>query len=129
MLPKPVKHIIVALMILIGLLAMYTILNAGSPGSLLRSVLPDPTADVYVALAASLVVFVFGFFIFYDQDRKGFHELVRINADQIRRLRDKGQSDDAIAAFILAAMGSSTGYRHNLTRKKLLIALAEYDEH
>jgi hypothetical protein len=127
LLPKTLKIIIIALMTLVGLLAMYAILNAGNPNSLLRSFLPDPAADVYVALAASLIVFVLGFFIFFDRDRQGFRELVRMNADQIRRLRGQGQSDEVIADAILAAMGSRSGYRHNLARKKLLIALSEYD--
>lgn len=127
MLPKTVRHIIIVLMLLIGLLAMYTILNAGNPNSLLRGVLPDPAFDVYVAMAASLLVFVLGFFIFFDRDRKGFHELVRMNADQIRQSRAQGQPEEVIADAILAAMGSSAGYRHNLARKKLLIALAEFD--
>ncbi len=127
MLPKTVRNIIIALMLLVGLLAMYTILNAGNPNSLLRGILPDPALDVYVAMAASLIVFVLGFFIFFDRDRKGFRELVKMNADQIRQLRDQGQPDEVIADSILAAMGSSAGYRHNLARKKLIIALSEYD--
>ncbi len=114
-------------MLLVGLLAMYTILNAGNPNSLLRGILPDPALDVYVAMAASLIVFVLGFFIFFDRDRKGFRELVKMNADQIRQLRDQGQPDEVIADSILATMGSSAGYRHNLARKKLIIALSEYD--
>jgi hypothetical protein len=127
LLPKTVRNIIIALMLLVGLLAMYTILNAGNPNSLLRGILPDPALDVYVAMAASLIVFVLGFFIFFDRDRKGFRELVKMNADQIRQLRDQGQPDEVIADSILAAMGSSAGYRHNLARKKLIIALSEYD--
>lgn len=127
MLPKTVRNIIIALMLLVGLVAMYTILNAGNPNSLLRGILPDPALDVYVAMAASLIVFVLGFFIFFDRDRKGFRELVKMNADQIRQLRDQGQPDEVIADSILAAMGSSAGYRHNLARKKLIIALSEYD--
>jgi hypothetical protein len=127
LLPKKLKIIIIVLMMSVGLLAMYTILNAGNPNSLLRGVLPDPAADVYVAMAASLIVFVLGFFIFFDRDRQGFREIVMMNADQIHRLRGQGQSDEVIADAILAAMGSSSGYRHNLARKKLLIALSEYD--
>ena len=119
--------ILIGAMILVGLLAMYTILNAGNPNSLLRPYLTNPTADVYIAMIASLIVFVLGFFIFFERDRKGFQELVRMNADQIKRLRADGQPDTAIADAILTAMGSTSGYRHNLARKKLLIALAEVD--
>lgn len=53
-------------------------------------------------------------------------QLVKLNADQIRDLRQKGKSDEQIADSILAAMGSSKGYRHNLIRKKLIVALSEF---
>jgi hypothetical protein len=51
---------------------------------------------------------------------------VQLNADRIRNFRQKGQSDAEIADSILAAMGSTSGYRHNLARKKLIIALSEF---
>jgi hypothetical protein len=127
LLPKPVKYLITTVMIVVGVIAMYTILNAGRPDSLLRPLFPDPTADVYVAVAASLTVFILGFFIFFERDRQGFKGLVRMNADQIKRLREEGQADGVIADSILNAMGSTSGYRHNLARKKLLIALSEFD--
>jgi hypothetical protein len=127
LLPKPVKYLITTVMIVVGVIAMYTILNAGRPDSLLRPLFPDPTTDVYVAVAASLTVFILGFFIFFERDRQGFKGLVRMNADHIKRLREEGQADGVIADSILNAMGSTSGYRHNLARKKLLIALSEFD--
>jgi len=125
-LPKPVMYIIYGLMIAIGLVAMYTLLNAGNPDSLLRPYLPDPRHDVYVAMVSSLLVFILGFFVFFSRDREGFRQLVDLNADQIRKLRESGTSDEEIAASILAAMGSFSGYRHNLALKKLVIALSEF---
>ena len=113
-------------MILIGLVAMYSLLNTGNPDSLLRPFIPDPQNDLYVAVISSVLVFVLGFFVFYSRDREGFQQLVRLNADKIRDLRQKGKSDAEIADAILAAMGSISGYRHNLARKKLLIALSEF---
>ncbi len=113
-------------MILIGLVAMYSLLNTGKPDSLLRPFFSDPKNDVYVAVISSILVFILGFFVFYDRDRESFRQLVALNADRIRSLRQKGQSDTEIAESILAAMGSSTGYRHNLARKKLIIALSEF---
>ena len=124
--PKPVMYIIYGLMIAIGLVAMYTLLNAGNPDSLLRPYLPDPRHDVYVAMVSSLLVFILGFFVFFSRDREGFRQLVDLNADQIRKLRESGTSDEEIAASILAAMGSFSGYRHNLALKKLVIALSEF---
>ncbi len=124
--PKPVMYIIYGLMILIGIVAMYSLLNTGNPESLLRPIFPDPRTDFYVAVISSVLVFILGFIVFYSRDRQGFQHLVKMNADQIRNYRQKGKSDEEIADSILAAMGSTSGYRHNLARKKLIIALSEF---
>ncbi len=113
-------------MIAIGLLAMYTLLNAGNPNSLLRYVFPNPTTDVYVASISSLIVFVLGFVVFFNRDSQGFRNLIEMNSDRIRQLRKKGTPDEEIADSILAAMGSTKGYKHNLARKKLVVYLAQY---
>ena len=113
-------------MIVVGLVAMYSLLNAGNPDSLLRPFFPDPKQDIYVAAVSSVLVFILGFFVFFSRDREGFRQLVNLNSDQIRKLRKKGKSDEEIAASILAAMGSYSGYKHNLARKKLIIALSEF---
>ena len=124
--PKPFMYIIYGLMILIGLVAMYSLLNTGNPDSLLRPIIADPQDDFYVAVISSVLVFILGFIVFYSRDREGFRNLVKLNAAQIRDYRQKGQSDEEIADSILAAMGSISGYRHNLARKKLMIALSEF---
>ena len=124
--PRGILYTVYALMALIGLVAMYTLLNAGSPNSLLRPLLPNPVHDVYVAAASSLLVFVLGFVVFYNRDREGFSQLLQFNADQIRSMRAQGHSDEQIADSILAAMGSVSGYRHNLARKKLIVYLADF---
>ncbi len=114
-------------MILIGIVAMYALLNTGNPNSLLRPMVPDPQDDFYVAVISSVLVFILGFIVFYSRDRQSFQHLVRLNADQIRNYRKKGKTDEEIADSILAAMGSTSGYRHNLARKKLVIALSEFE--
>ncbi len=70
--PKPLLYIIYVLMIIIGLVAMYSLLNAGNPDSLLRPFLPDPKYDVYVAMVSSVLVFILGFFVFFPGTRKAF---------------------------------------------------------
>ncbi|NNF98814.1 MAG: hypothetical protein HKM93_05510 [Desulfobacteraceae bacterium] len=124
--PKPVLYFIYTAMVSIGLVAMYTILNAGNPDSFMRPYVGDPALDVYVAMGSSFIVFVLGFFVFYSRDREGFRNLVDLNREKIRELRSGGVSDDTIADEILAAMGSIKGYRHNLARRKLIIALSEF---
>ena len=119
-------NIVYALMIAVGLLAMYTLLNAGSTNSLLRSVFPDPSWDIYVAVISSLVVFVLGFVVFFTRDSQGFRNLIALNGDRVRQLRNEGRTDEEIAVSILAAMGSISGYKHNLAKKKLVIYLAGF---
>ena len=113
-------------MIAIGLVAMYSILNAGNPESLLRPYFPDPSHDIYVAMVSSGLVFILGFFVFFSRDQASFRQLVEVNGDKIRSLRRQGQSDEEIADAILAAMGSTSGRRHNLARKKLIIHLSDF---
>ncbi len=124
--PKPLLYIIYVLMIIIGLVAMYSLLNAGNPDSLLRPIFPEPQYDLYVAIISSVLVFILGFFVFFTRDQESFRQLVALNADKIRELRRAGRKDEEIADSILAAMGSYSGYRHNLARKKLLIYLSEF---
>jgi len=125
-LPKLVLYIIYVLMILTGLVAMYALLNTGNPDSLLRPVFPDPADDFYVAVVSSVLVFIMGFFVFFARDREGFQQLLELNAERIREMRRKGKRDEQIADAILAAMGSTGGYRHNLARKKLIVYLSDF---
>ena len=124
--PKSLRIIVYTLLIGVGLLAMYALLNAGNTNSLLRSVFPDPSMDVYVAVVSSLVVFVLGFVVFFDRDSQGFRNLVELNGDRVKQLRNEGRTDEEIADSILAAMGSTSGYKHNMAKKKLVIYLAEF---
>ena len=124
--PRPILIVIYLLMIIIGLVAMYSLLNAGNPNSLLRPVFPDPKYDLYIAMISSVLVFILGFFVFYSRDQQSFRQLVQLNAENVRAARAEGKKDEEIADTILAAMGSYSGYRHNLARKKLLIYLSEF---
>ena len=124
--PKPLLTVIYVLMIIIGLVAMYSLLNAGNPDSLLRPLFPDPKYDLYVAMISSVLVFILGFFVFFSRDQESFRQLVALNAEKIRQLRTEGKTDEEIADSILAAMGSYSGYKHNMARKKLLIYLFEF---
>jgi len=123
---KPYSTIIYALIIVIGLMAMYTILNAGNPKSFWRPYFPEPTHDIYLSMGLSVAVFFLGFVVFYTRDREGFKHLIEMNADRIRIQRKKGKKDDEIADSILSAMGSSSGYRHNMAKRKLMAYLADF---
>ncbi len=122
-----IRLLISVLMVVVGLIAMYSILNAGNPNSLLRPVFPNPQYDVYVALGSSFFVFVLGFIVFQSRDQEGFQQVIQLNQDNIRTLRKKGKSDTEIAESILSAMGSRPGYRTNMARKKLTAYLSDFE--
>ena len=124
--PRPLLYIVYVLLITVGLVAMYSILNAGNPNNLLRPIFPDPANDIYLAIGSSLFVFVLGFVVFFNRDSQGFRNLIEMNAERVREFRQKGKSDQEIADSILTAMGSRSGYKHNLARKKLIVYLAQF---
>ncbi len=124
--PKFLLNITYVLIILIGLVAMYTLLNAGAPDGLWRPLFPDPNHDIYIALVSSVLVFILGFIIFYTRDQGSYRQIIELNAEKVRALRQEGIDDDKIADSILAAMGITGGYRHYLAHKKLVIYLSEF---
>ena len=69
---KYLLPVVYGLMIIIGLVACYSLLNAGNPESLLRPIFPEPVHDVYVAMVSSVIVFVLGFVVFFFRDQQGF---------------------------------------------------------
>ena len=124
--PKGILYTVYALLIIIGLVAMYSLLNVGNPHSLLRPLIPDPKYDFWIAIGSSLTVFALGFVVFYSRDTEGYRQLIEINAEQIRSMRRRKKSDEQIADSILAAMGSTSGYKHNLARKRLILYLSQF---
>jgi predicted membrane channel-forming protein YqfA (hemolysin III family) len=86
-LPRFLLYTIYVLMVWIGLVAMYSLLNVGNPDSLLRPIIPNPAHDVYVAVISSVLVFILGFFVFFSRDQEGFQQLIELNADRIRSMR------------------------------------------
>ncbi len=124
--PKGIVYTVYGLIVLIGLVAMYTLLNVGNSDSLLRPLVPNPDHDFWIAIGASMTVFVLGFVVFYNRDTQGFRQLIEMNADQIRSMRKRKKTDAQIADSMLAAMGSTSGYKHNLAKKRLLIYLSDF---
>jgi len=114
------------MMVMVGFIAMYSILNAGNPNSMLRPYFPNPQYDIYVAMISSFVVFVLGFIVFFSRDREGFRQIIQLNEKKIKAMQKKGKSDDEIAESILAAMGSRPGYRARMAKRKLTAYLSEF---
>ncbi len=119
------KQIIVyILIILTGIVACYSIFNAGNPQSLLRLIIKEPKNDVYMAFVSSVSVFILCFFIFFAKDKEQFQNIVELNKKKIKKLKKEGKTEAEIADSILTAMGMISGYRYNLAKKKLIFYMS-----
>jgi hypothetical protein len=115
------------LLILVGMVAFYSIFNVGNPNSLLRFVIETDGYDLYIAMGSSLTVFFLGFFVFYFRQSQGYEELLQVNRKRIKELRKKGYKDEKIAEDLLSALGFKEGYRYRLIKKRLVLELSSID--
>ncbi len=114
---KPLMNIVYVLIIAVGLVAMYSLLNAGNTNSLLRPVFPDPAKDLYVAVISSLIVFVLGFVVFFNRDSEGFRNLIEMNGERIHQLRNHFQQtiNALLGQAVLPLLGITQGIGHHAT--------------
>ncbi len=112
-------------MALVGVATVYVWLNAGSETSLVRHV-AEPRYDGTLLYLLSVTFFILGFFVFQLRDQGRYRTLIEMNAEKIRGLREKGMADEDIAQAMLAALGSTKGYRHNFSKRKILALLASF---
>ena len=117
---KLIRYCAYFVMTAIGLLIIYVVLHAGSPDSLVRSVLPDPAMDRPLALIGGVVIFLLFIFIHLIRDRETFQYLAESYANEAKTLRLDGRTDEQIADYILASVGSRPGRRHDLARRKII---------
>jgi hypothetical protein len=124
---KKILWLIYILMFLTGLTSIYTIFNVGNPHSLLRWVIKTDGYDVYIAMGASVAVFLLGFFVFYYRQQQGYEQLLWMNRDRVKTLRKKGYQDNQIAEDLLAALGMKKGIRYNFIKKRLVLELSSME--
>jgi len=124
---RKILWLIYVLMLLTGITSIYTIFNVGNPHSLLRWVIKPDSYDLYIAMGASLAVFLLGFFVFYFRQQQGYEQLLRMNQDHIKLLRKKGYQDNQIAEDLLSALGMKTGIRYKFVKKRLILELSSMD--
>ena len=116
--------IVYILLVLIGLITFYALFNVGNPHSLFRLVVKTDAYDLYIAMGGSLLVFFLGFLLFYFRQQEGYSQLLWINKDRIRTLRNKGYTDEQIADDLLSALGINKGYRYKMMKKRLILELS-----
>lgn len=117
-------RVIYILIVVFGLVGLYAIFNVGNPHSLFRWIIKSDAYDLYIAMGVSLLVFFLGFLVFYFRQQEGYTQLLWMNRERIRALREKRYSDEQIAEDLLSALGMKRGYRYNLIKKRLVLELS-----
>ncbi len=117
-------RVIYILIVVFGLVGLYAIFNVGNPHSLFRWIIKSDAYDLYIAMGVSLLVFFLGFLVFYFRQQEGYTQLLWMNRERIRALREKRYSDEQIAEDLLSALGMKRGYRYNLVKKRLVLELS-----
>lgn len=112
------------LIVIFGIVGLYAIFNIGNPHSLLRLLIKSDAYDIYIVIAVSLIVFFLGFLVFYFRQQEGYSDLLWMNRERIRSLREEGRTDEQIAEDLLSALGMKRGYRYNLVKKRLVLELS-----
>jgi hypothetical protein len=113
---KPLYILLVVFM----LLTFYAIFNAGNPNSLFRFLIADPAYDFALTVGLSLVVAVIVLLLSSGRRQSELEHLLELNKEHIRELRDKGQSEEAIAESFLASLQAKKGLLYSLARRRVL---------
>jgi hypothetical protein len=120
------RRILYIILVILALLAFYSIFNAGNPRSIFRIIVKDPSYDLAITVVLSGGVAVIAFIVSTGSGGK-LAEMLQMNAEYIRQLRKQGKSDDYIAEDFLKTLGSKKGFLHGMAKQRVLKFLRRLD--
>jgi hypothetical protein len=115
-------------MIFFTILTVFLIFTAGTDKSPFRKFTDNIWIDIIAALLSGATVLFMSFYYSMLIETKGFEEIIRLNIKKIKKLKDKGWSDENIAKDILKALNIKKGYRYNYAYRKLIYLLSKLDK-
>lgn len=115
-------------MIFFSILTVFFIFTAGTDKSPFRKITDNIWVDIFAALLSGATVLFMSFYYSMLIETKGFEEIIRLNIKKIKKLKDKGWSDENIAKDILKALNLKKGYRYNYAYRKLIYMLGKLDK-
>lgn len=115
-------------MIFFSILTVYFIFTAGTDKSPFRKFTDKIWVDISAALISGATVLFMSFYYSMLIETIGFEEIIRLNIKKIKKLKDKGYSDEEIAKDILKALKLKRGYRYNYAYRKLIYLLGRIDK-
>jgi hypothetical protein len=114
------RRLLVVLLVVFMVLSFYGIFNAGSPNSLFRLLVRDPSYDVLITLIISAGVVLSVILLGTGREASPLEHMLRANDEHIRTLRGKGHSDEQIADSFLRELGIRPGIVRRLARRRVL---------
>lgn len=115
-------------MIFFSVLTVFFIFTAGTDKSPFRKITDNIWIDISAALLSGASVLFMSFYYSMLIETKGFEEIIRLNIKKIKKLKDKGWSDENIAKDILKALNLKKGFRYNYAYRKLIYMLGKLDK-
>lgn len=125
---KKGQSIFTFFMIFFTILTIFFIFTAGTDKSPFRKFTDNIWIDIMAALLSGAMVLFMSFYYSMLIETKGFEEIIRLNIKKIKKLKDKGWSDENIAKDILKALNLRKGFRYNYAYKKLIYLLSKLDK-
>lgn len=125
---KKSQGIFTFFMIFFSVLTVFFIFTAGTDRSPFRKITDNIWIDIFAALFSGATVLFMSFYYSMLIETKGFEEIIRLNIKKIKKLKDKGWSDENIAKDILKALNLKKGFRYNYAYRKLIYMLGKIDK-
>ncbi|UCF97766.1 MAG: hypothetical protein JSV89_21760 [Spirochaetaceae bacterium] len=113
------------LLVVLMLLTLYAIFNAGNPNSLFRLLVKDPSYDIAITVALAVCSFALVLLLTLGGGQNRLRHLLEINAGHIQDLRRKGKSDLFIAESFLSELGVKSGILYRLAKRRVLRYLSK----
>ena len=120
-----VRKILYGILAFLMVATFYMIFNAGNPHSVLRFIIRDTSYDILITVLLALGIAVISMTLTRNRESEPVKHLLDLNMDYIRKLRDKGKSEDSIAESFLKEMGYKRGILFSLAKRKVIRYLSK----
>lgn len=122
------KKVFNILIIIFSILTVIFIFTAGTEKSIFRRFTDNILIDIVAAVVCGATVMFLSFYYSMLTETKVFDEIIRLNLKKIKKLKEKGWTDEKIAKDLANAMNLKRGFRHNYAVKKFMLLLSNIDK-
>lgn len=122
------KKVFNILIIIFSILTVVFIFTAGTEKSIFRKFTDNILIDIVAAVVCAATVMLLSFYYSMLTETKVFDEIIRLNLKKIKKLKEKGWTDEKIAKDLANAMNLKRGFRHNYAVKKFMLLLSNIDK-